>query len=212
MPIITPGMVQRICLICGKVYWCKRSPGRKYCSQSCYHENSRRDAPARFWAMVSREPHPKGCWAWQGSTTEGGYGQCTYLGKHEKAHRRAYILTNGPIPIGMSVLHRCDNPPCCNPDHLFKGTLVDNSQDSSNKRRLAQQNGYGRGKLTSVEVGEIRTKFEGGATQAALAEEYNVTFQNIHRIVRYKSWPGIKSPHARSRTIQTDRGGPVGSR
>jgi len=74
-----------------------------------------------------------GCWLWTGSTGRGGYGQLSYAGKYQRAHRVAWILTFGEIPPGMFVLHRCDVPPCCRPDHLFLGTQRDNIHDMLQK-------------------------------------------------------------------------------
>jgi hypothetical protein len=76
---------------------------------------------------------PAGCWIWKGVTT--GYG--TFRG--QAAHRVAWQIEHGLIPDGMMVLHRCDNPPCVNPKHLFLGTARDNAQDARSKGRVAKQ-------------------------------------------------------------------------
>jgi hypothetical protein len=75
-----------------------------------------------------------GCHLWNG-TRKGGYGQIASC-----AHRLAWELANGPIPKGMQVLHRCDEPRCCNPDHLFLGTQAENMADMSRKGRA--RNGH----------------------------------------------------------------------
>ena len=78
-----------------------------------------------------------GCWGWIGATSS-GYGRLGRGGRGEGlvyAHRLSWELRNGPIPEGMCVLHRCDNPPCSNPDHLFLGTKADNNRDMSVKGR-----------------------------------------------------------------------------
>ncbi|MGH7022786.1 MAG: HNH endonuclease signature motif containing protein [Caulobacteraceae bacterium] len=82
-----------------------------------------------------------GCHLWTGTLTPGGYGRV-----HVAAHRLAWQLANGPIPAGMLVLHRCDNPRCCNPEHLFLGTAQDNMTDKVRKGRT--RNGW-TGKLTA---------------------------------------------------------------
>lgn len=87
-----------------------------------------RSQTAYFWAQV----HKSGdCWEWKGKRYPSGYG------RHSKfyAHRVAYELVHGPIPAGMFVCHRCDNPPCCNPAHLFLGTPEDNAKDRERKGR-----------------------------------------------------------------------------
>lgn len=89
----------------------------------------------RFWAKVEKGPD---CWEWKAFRNK-GYGKFTYNGRMYLAHRLSWILTNGPIPDGLGVLHSCDNPPCVNPDHLFLGTQLDNMRDASNKGRCANQ-------------------------------------------------------------------------
>lgn len=96
----------------------------------------------RFWRKVIRGSGDE-CWGWSGGTTNDGYGYLT-LGRehsHRKmvAHRFSYELANGPIPDGLLVLHSCDNPPCCNPDHLRLGTQSDNMFEMASKGRSWQQ-------------------------------------------------------------------------
>lgn len=71
-------------------------------------------------------PGPSECWEWSGSRDRKGYG----FGDGGRAHRLAWEWENGPVPAGLMVLHRCDNPPCCNPKHLFVGTALDNARDA----------------------------------------------------------------------------------
>jgi len=88
----------------------------------------------RFWRFVNKTDE---CWLWQGAKVgQGGYGNFGVDKKHHLAHRVSYELANGPIPDGMWVLHRCDNPPCVNPDHLFLGTRSDNMKDAHQKGRI----------------------------------------------------------------------------
>jgi hypothetical protein len=96
-----------------------------------------RPLEVRFYAKVAFDG-ANGCWRWLGGQTRpGGYGRL-YLGEGfvGVAHRISWEIHVGPIPDGLRVLHRCDNPPCCNPEHLFLGTSHDNTQDALRKGRL----------------------------------------------------------------------------
>jgi len=93
----------------------------------------------RFWSKVTKGA---GCWEWTASTDHKGYGKLAEGGRQGRtlsAHRVSYELNVGPIPDGLLVLHRCDNPPCVRPDHLFVGTHTDNAQDMAKKGRSWRQ-------------------------------------------------------------------------
>lgn len=83
-----------------------------------------------FWTKVEKRD-VSACWPWKGSVMGEGYGRY----RQAYTHRLAWMLANGPIPAGLFVLHKCDNPPCCNPDHLFLGTQADNVRDRDAKGR-----------------------------------------------------------------------------
>ena len=89
----------------------------------------------RFWSKVEMIPfHP--CWEWMGFRNEWGYGQVAISHRSpERAHRLSWIIHYGPIPRGLFVCHRCDNPGCVRPDHLFLGTTTDNMRDMISKGR-----------------------------------------------------------------------------
>lgn len=95
----------------------------------------------RFWAQVNKTDT---CWLWTGRMNPvRGYGRCYYRKRDIDTHRIAWELTYGPIPDGLVVCHRCDNPPCVNPDHLFLGTQADNVADKVAKNRQAKGETHG---------------------------------------------------------------------
>ena len=92
------------------------------------------DETQRFLDNVMPEPN-SGCWLWMGSQAAHGYGMLSVNGKPCRAHRVSWEMYNGPIPDGLHILHKCDNPPCVNPSHLYAGTHKDNMRDRSERRR-----------------------------------------------------------------------------
>lgn len=132
---------------------------------------------ARFWAKVDTSGD---CWLWTASTWRTGYGRFHYSAARGvvKANRLAYELTHGPIPDGLSVLHTCDTPACCNPAHLFLGTDLDNARDRDAKGR------NGMAKLTAEQVRQIRARYAaGGISHLRLAKEYGVTRASIANLL-----------------------------
>ena len=130
-----------------------------------------------------------GCLEYSMSRKPDGYGWLTYNGKNISAHRLAWILCNGSIPTGMHVLHKCDNPPCCNPSHLFLGTQIDNIKDMVSKGRQGRST-YGARKLTVDQVKSIKHQL-GFVTQKRLGEIYGVTQAAIARISTGKNWSWV---------------------
>lgn len=92
----------------------------------------------QFWAKVDRSGGPDACWPWTANRLAQGYGRFWSDGKSCKSHRAAWEFVNGQIPDGMCICHSCDNPPCCNPAHLWLGTNRDNIADRDRKGRTAK--------------------------------------------------------------------------
>lgn len=143
------------------------------------HHYKRPESPVLWIEQDCGYPTP--CHVWQWCTDHKGYGRgLERQGQRTRAHRQAWIATYGPIPDGLWVLHRCDNPPCVNPDHLFLGTHADNMADMVRKGRstLGQRNGQA--KLTDEDVVAIRTATD--TTQVALAARYGISQPYVSRI------------------------------
>lgn len=130
------------------------------------------------------------CWPWTGSLTNSGYGKTSRGGKTLLAHRVAYEDVNGQIPDQLQVLHRCDNPPCCNPAHLFLGTQADNLADCRAKGRTVVRRGseHWAAKITEDQVREIRRLCSSGTTQRAVAQRFGINQSQISRLLRGEAW------------------------
>lgn len=105
----------------------------------------------RFWRRVDRSAGDDGCWVWRGGKDDKGYGRLIIRGKNLLAHRVAEAITNGAIPGDVIVCHRCDNPICVNPSHLWRGSHADNMTDKVKKGRQFRPVGDRNGMRTKPE-------------------------------------------------------------
>ena len=150
----------------------------------------------RFWSNVEKW-NDDGCWNWKLSCDNDGYGRFKLKNNLVKSHRFAWsAFYDKEIPDNLCVLHKCDNPPCCNPRHLFLGDTRDNSIDMVKKGRgnTSDQTGEANGnsKLTESDVVEIRRLYSSGQyTYKELASQFNVHFDLIGRIVKRKNWTHV---------------------
>lgn len=186
--------ITRQCLQCGTTFRAHSHDVKrgyaKYCSRQCYGLHLRalpkRSLESRFWQRVDTSGE---CWIWQGGRDTSGYGKLT---PDSRAHRISWELNVGPVPEGLWVLHRCDNPPCVRPDHLFLGTLQDNVADMVSKGRGVAGVRHPMAKVTPEIVLAIRTRYSAGnVTQHALAREYGLVQSQISHIVRGKQWSSV---------------------
>lgn len=168
----------------------------------------------RFWEKVNkdgpvpeRQPELGPCWIWTGSKRNKGYGAFVFSSGSEvvqgRAHRYSWQIHNGPIPDALSVLHKCDNPPCVNPDHLFLGTIADNNRDILEKGRHVRAGTYGPGqykrgtahhaaKLTEELVKEIRELHATGRwSYSQLGARFGINRSAAYKIVKRLHWKQV---------------------
>lgn len=152
----------------------------------------------RFWKKVKRDgPIARAdlgpCWIWTASVDRKNYGRigkCDGTTKWIAAHRLSYIIHHGPILDGLCVLHKCDNPPCVNPDHLFLGTIKDNSLDMYQKGRenVLRGESQPRSKLNNVKVVEIRALHARGITYAELGRRFSMSAGAMWSVCSRRVW------------------------
>lgn len=148
-----------------------------------------RHTPESFWGLVEKGD---GCWLWQGSVAPQGYGKLSYGGRHVRAHRVAWELTHGPVGSPrLFVCHRCDNPRCCNPGHLFLGTPADNSRDMVSKGRAARGERNPHSTLTEARVVEIRRRAAEGEAFRSIGRSLNICKTHVSRIVNRRWWAHV---------------------
>jgi len=165
-------------------------------------DDERESVDRRFWGKVSKSD---GCWTWVGSVNRYGYGDFRLKRTHALAHRVSFAMAYGPVPNGLFVCHRCDNPLCVNPVHLFAATHQDNMNDMVAKgrgrgpspennwmktqpERVTRGEGRSNSKLTDAAVRKIRLQVASGTAYAVLAQEFSVTINAISCVVLRKTW------------------------
>jgi hypothetical protein len=176
-----------------------RRPNARFCSLSCLSKKTKQEQDLKrkqTWDSQSKEEvlealisrfekfviRNDGCWDWNGCKVN-GYGVFTFRNGHWKAHRASWTIKNGEIPKGLFILHKCDNPPCSNPEHLFLGNNADNMRDMASKKRTVP-----RSKLTKEQVCEIKKMLKLGVSSTKLGIDYNVSDVCIHYIKHNITW------------------------
>ena len=154
--------------------------------------------PKRFWSKVDKngpiQPHRTElgpCWVWTAYKNPAGYGRIGSKGKHGvpmNANRGAWILTRGPIPEGLFVLHHCDFPPCVNPHHLWLGNDLDNVTDMIKKGRGLKGEEHSNSKLNEATVREIRHLHEAGVIMRLIADKFCVNRITVFDVIHRRTW------------------------
>lgn len=150
----------------------------------------------KFWSSVYVGDSNE-CWEWKSLSGTVEYADTSFNGISEHAHRIAYRITFGDILEGMCVCHHCDNPPCCNPNHLFLGTHQDNIDDRERKNRnklpYSKGENHGIAKLSEREIVEIRNLYiNGDYSYRKLADMFGVSFGNIRKIIKKETWAWLE--------------------
>jgi ribosomal protein L24E len=193
-------MIAITCAECGSeasFYPSSIRKGRRFCSRKCSSVAARKTSQQKFERFIA-EASAEDCWEWTGARVPWGYGAINIRkdGKTVRinAHRVAYELYVGPIPKGMFVCHTCDNPPCCNPAHLFLGTAADNSADMVAKSRQSNERKRSPGErnpaalLTENDVIAIR---QSKATALAMAKQYGVARTTVNAVRLRNTWKHV---------------------
>lgn len=187
----------RACRRCGQAFR-TRERGRRFCSQLCGAQ--RGDIWLAFTQHVALQPDERGCFLWKGPLRgnfwqrNNMYGVVHYKSRRLGAHRFAWEQRHGPIPKGLIVRHKCDNPLCVHVEHLELGTACDNTRDILKRGRWGDHTGERSGvaKLNEFQVRLIRKRRKLGLTLSQLAREFGVNVPCIHKIVRRESWAHVK--------------------
>lgn len=153
----------------------------------------------RFWSHVRRGD---GCWDWQAGTDKDGYGKFAVSlprlngkqqQKHVRAHRLAFVLSGGALEDSDLVLHACDRPSCCRPDHLSAGDQARNRADAAERNRTAHGERHPMRKLTEEQVVELRALSRAGWSRADLAAHFKISYPQVCSIVTGREWRRVAS-------------------
>jgi endogenous inhibitor of DNA gyrase (YacG/DUF329 family) len=164
---------------------------RVYCSRECRFI----PLPKRLWSKVDKSGGPDACWPFTGCVHPDGYGLMPTSGGEGRAHRIAWIVTHGKITPGKSILHKCHNPPCCNPSHLKEGDQAENIKDmiatgtaNFSSPGMVHPNSL----LTDDAVREIRRDYGKYGMGPKLASKFKVSIATIRDVAKFRSWTHIK--------------------
>lgn len=149
---------------------------------------------SRFWGHVDSSGGQDSCWPWLLGVDKDGYGKVKIAGTDRRAHAVAVELTDNITMRGKLALHRCDNPGCCNPAHLFVGTHADNMHDKTIKNRQSRMDNHGRALLSPEIVVEARKQYISGSRKHgchALARKYGVSYTTMYYALNGRNWKSL---------------------
>ena len=175
----------RACEVCGVIFTPTGTKERA-CSTDCF-----------FLSKVDRRGADE-CWPWRGPRLPKGYGSFIHHGISYKAHRYSWEHANG-VALGVRhALHRCDNPGCVNPKHIFPGTNEDNNADMVKKGRQMRGTGCHRAVLNEFVVAEMRRRAAAGETAAALGRDFGINQKGAHSAIYGRTWKHVPGALCRS--------------
>ena len=143
----------------------------------------------RFFNYLNKNKN--GCWEWIGCTNSRGYGIFNRDNVPGLSHRFSWEIAYGEIPVGLSVLHKCDNRKCCRPDHLFLGTRADNNYDMVAKGRNIRGNRVKNARLNVEDVLKIRN-LKGTKTHKEMGELFGVSKECVWHVINNRNWKWVK--------------------
>lgn len=147
-------------------------------------------AKTRFWSKVGLTADASRCWEWQAGLTTAGYGKCGYQYRTWLAHRLAWYFMYG-VDSPHWLLHKCDNPLCVNPNHLYEGDHADNMRDAVERGRIARGERCPRARLTEKTVKRIKRWLAGGEYPATIARRLGVPRPTIVSIQIGRNWKHV---------------------
>lgn len=140
-----------------------------------------------FWTHIDKLGELD-CWNWTGKKTRDGYGSIHWNSKSYSSHRVSFEISTGESPDGFEIMHSCDNKSCCNPNHLRKGTHIENMQDMINKGRQAKIFPDNKGKMNYELAEKLRQDFSVIKNKRKLAIIYNISPIHVRDILSRKCW------------------------
>ena len=185
-----------VCELCQRPF-VSRNPKAIYCSKFCSRQPTMERYVRAFWRKVARCDHGEQCaqccWLWQAYISPSGYGSFQFKQKPIPAYRFAYMMTHGDIFPGLCICHRCDVRACVNPQHLWVGTVWDNTHDAIEKQRMPRKRGdqCPWSKVTAAQVEEIRHAAQQGVPRRILAPQYGLSRSHLNALIRGVWWKHV---------------------
>ena len=207
-------MKKNKCENCGVDF--ERMYVRRFCCKSCWHKWNGKNLASfnetRFqWKTATDEQRIErikkrfeekvvkkdGCWDWNGYFDKDGYtllhSGANHKGfKERRGHRISWLIHYGNVPEGKKVCHKCDNPRCTNPEHLFLGTTLENNQDKTKKGRGNIGSKHGNSKLNEYQVMEIKKLINMGVCSTRIMSDYGISRMTVSSIRLNKTWKHVE--------------------